>query len=1267
MSISRLMLPIINDHKADFQKYAQSLLDRPVAIRQVEASWYGFTPVIRFKGVDIYDPAHKKILLHVKRFEIGFNVLKSLLNWKVVPSLFSLSGAAVEVQQDQNNKIHVVGFENPNPDRDKSKGQQLKVQKVISLLLSQEHIVLHNIDVDWQPKGGKIYPLLLKFIDVDNESPEHIITGQLNVYKSKSSQLSFRLGVQGDWHKPLELDTKIYLQGKNISLASLLAKNDRFGLHFANGNANFQLWSEIKSKKLQFIQTQFSLQKIQLKSLVTKQSFGFDNVGGSLAWDRNQSGGWNFTGNNIRVSKSADTWPVANFSLVLNKASKQASLERTLVVDRLQLADVESMMLGTNLVSEKLRDRLQAMQVKGHIEHAYLHDKGKLNDFANTQASAEFVNLGVNKSSSAPGISNISGKMVWDGKLGKLTLNSQQTQLELGRKFIKPFKFDHVSGHVYFDQNAQGIWQLHSDDLLFENNELALVPKLALTFGKSPEIALLAGISLNKVSDITNYLPIGGFKPGLKRWLSQAFTTGRLEATAVINGPLKDFPFKKKQGAFVVGGDIHNVNLHYADGWPNITNLGGRVFYNGDEITVGSRTGKILGVHINNVEAHIALKDKTKKSGIEVIGQLYGDSSQGMLFVNKSPLVKTLGKSFKQFTLAGPMDLNLKLRIPTSSKAFKTQVDGRMLLRDNELTLPNWNVSMSKVSGRVNFGVYGVTTPSSTPISGELFGHPASITLATNILPAGKETVVGLNGFFPANEMAQRLKAPYNRFISGSAQFNAKAIFPGSALKKKSSLVFTSDMRGITVDLPKPLYKAPDVAAPTTLKFNFASNSPVQLNGNYNNQIKALLQWGKNSAGKQTIEKGDIHVGKGAPVLPKNDGLVINGSISSADWSDWRQAIKRFKTHSDGGSRSLLKSVNLNIDKLLIYKQLLSPATVGVDFKPDGYNVKLNSKKIIGNLFVPKAFPSKPLKGDFSRLHIAFPKQSKSGKTSSKPLQPSDIPSMDVTAKDFSFAGKNLGVASVGVVDTEKGLDIKRLTLASSKLNATISKGSWKIVNGKSQTQLQGVANSADLSGLFKLLGIKSNFLAKAAAIKFNLTWNDSPFKISVPTLSGQAGISVGAGVLTNLGKQATSSLAKGKLISLLSLDSLGNRFDELSNEGYSFNSLSGSFNLDDGNLFIDKSDNIKLNGTVADIDVKGLVGLAAQNYDLRISITPKATSSLPVLIGIIGGPIALGVAWLTNKVASPIINNVTRLDYTMTGSWQYPTFKKVSSSAGSK
>ena len=109
--------------------------------------------------------------------------------------------------------------------------------------------------------------------------------------------------------------------------------------------------------------------------------------------------------------------------------------------------------------------------------------------------------------------------------------------------------------------------------------------------------------------------------------------------------------------------------------------------------------------------------------------------------------------------------------------------------------------------------------------------------------------------------------------------------------------------------------------------------------------------------------------------------------------------------------------------------------------------------------------------------------------------------------------------------------------------------------------------------------------------------------------------------------------------------------------KGFSFDRISGRFDISKGDAF---TNNLTLDSPAAKVEIAGRIGLADQDYDQVVYVTPKVSSNLAVVGGLAGGPqVGIGL-WVADKILGRKINKSITKRYTIEGTWSKPVVRKM-------
>lgn len=134
-----------------------------------------------------------------------------------------------------------------------------------------------------------------------------------------------------------------------------------------------------------------------------------------------------------------------------------------------------------------------------------------------------------------------------------------------------------------------------------------------------------------------------------------------------------------------------------------------------------------------------------------------------------------------------------------------------------------------------------------------------------------------------------------------------------------------------------------------------------------------------------------------------------------------------------------------------------------------------------------------------------------------------------------------------------------------------------------------------------------------------------------------------------------------GRIFGLFNLSAIPRRlsldFGDFFKSGFSFDSIEGTFTLKDGNAF---TTDLKVKGPAADIVVDGRAGLKAKDYDQTMEVTPHVGGALMIGGAVVGGPVGAAAGAVLQGVLRKALNDVTRVRYSVTGSWEKPVITEI-------
>ncbi len=807
VSVSRLLSPVLDHHRAEFEKWASVLLKSPITIDGVRLSWNVYAPALALEHVVFLDPTTRKPRFEIQQLKIRVNIFHSLFTWQLVTDDIKISGADLTLRQQTSGQIHIQGFQQFSIS-DNFTGASVQGNEAVKWIMDQPRLVLADVRVHYFPASGSPLFVTLEHVLLTNGNLEHVFQGNVVLNQDVPVKATINLKWIGDLTDLQHVPIHLYLYLEGISLPQWLAKKSMYGLQIQQGLGSAKIWADWDHNQWHKVQSKFEFYELQVKSLVTRKTQVISRLSGNLGW-KHDGNKQIFAGDQILFDFPGHLWPVTDFYAEVIPNAEGKSFLKTLRIGYFDLTDTRELAIASGLLLDKFQKPLIAINPIGEMSDLQVTFQQPLNDIAHISLSAQFSGLSFNAWEKFPGVTNLKGNFSWDGKQGSLNVNSRQTSLTVDQVFSDPLPLDQLSGSLYWKKNNNDEWSLEAKNLRAMNADLKAHADMTMTILPQglPSINLIGDFSIAHAEHVANYLPLKIFEPGLVRWLRNAFSNGRIESgEVVLNGRLSDFPFENKTGTFTISGNVKNLDLRYAPDWPLIRHMNALLTFSGSSMAVAVNSGKILNSPITQIQAKIPTIGSDAPQILSVQGLINTDLADALHFIRVSPLQKTIGKSLVSAELVGPMQLKLGLSLPLGDPD-KIKITGNVeILKNAALTFPAWKLTLDQIKGAFQFTEQDMQAKN---LSGRLFEQPVTLNISTQH-KTGKPTyvLVDLQGNVSIPVLQTQFDIPLTRVLSGTTAYTAKISIPSQVAQAEATkIAVLSDLKGVHIALPAPFGK----------------------------------------------------------------------------------------------------------------------------------------------------------------------------------------------------------------------------------------------------------------------------------------------------------------------------------------------------------------------------------------------------------------------------------------------------------------------------
>ena len=1251
----------IDDLRPQILEWINAKTSIPIEVDALEVEWRGIVPHLKLTDIEILDPASRKKLTHLEQANISVDLYKSLTEWSPAIGHLELSGINLGLIHHGDGKITVQGFPEKNSDNN----------KIIQWLLKQKDLKITDAAITWLEKTQPMPPLVFSHLSLAlrnttsmNAAETHALSGTIQLDHDQG-QITFALNLTGDpfgaeWNARLQLTTEeleVLAFMPEASVDQLKTTLDKASLELNKPRLNSNLSFHWENTRLTDLAGRASI----------KNAAPVYSINSAIDARKTADNDWQIQLPDLHLMSLDNQGAMLNLGLAIpaNFTRQKPVLQAS--VSRINITELFS------ILPETPQAPLDRLLHTGSLDNIKL--KYDASDPRSPIAiKGDFNALGLQAQDKLPSISNLSGHFKSD--LNDHFIEFDSRDILISEKPLadnitqeinhKPTKLDHFSGTLALYHRNDG-WLMTASRLTVSNPDLdfQLNGKIHKQDTLAPVFDLQGSFFRGNVQPLVNMIPVNLLPEAVTHWLNRAIVSGRLTGgNFILTGPIDAFPFDQQQGIFEVRLNVEDGILDYFEGWPRIEQINSEVLFSGRKLIITSPNARIFNTEVLDTKVEIPdlLSDGRH---LLIHGKAVGEISDGLKFIHESPLRSTVGKKLEFLRISGPLDLDLTIDIPFQDDAVSS-VNGKLKLNKNNLTVGHLGLEMNSLSGDFLFDRQNWHAKD---LKARLF--ESAITIQLDIRDDEKEpkSDVFISGLADKNYIRNRLqqlgmKAEQLKVldaISGTTTWQTQLTLPADPAdpEQQTGLIITSNLQGLAISSPPPVGKHHDEKRSLRITTSVSSKDSRTTEFEYDQIVSGKIRV-ESSQEKTSLKHLGLIFGdpQRARTLTDQPLLSVSGNIREFDVSAWKKFTDLYVKPSGNTEIFANTSINLDlgIDQLMLAGQVFEKNNIKCLNEGQGWVISLESKTANGNIHIPFNFRDQPVRAEFDHLILSSDKvEANASETDTK-----DFPEIIASAKQFQFNTLKLGSLDLHTRPANEGMMIEKLKLSSPDVEVNAA-GKWSNMDKLQQSQFSIQAGGPSLDPLLRQFGYGVEGIeGNTTTIAIESAWPGSPAEFALDKVRGTLEINVQDGRLTEVNNRV------GRVFGLLSIQSLGRRlsldFNDLFKKGFSFDSISGKFDVDKGHAY---TNDLSMIGPSAQIDITGRVGLADRDYDQIITITPSVSGSLPVA-SVLFGPIGAGVGaaiLLAEQVFTKLpdaIDKVLERQYSLTGSWDDPVVQPV-------
>lgn len=1239
LGLFRLMLPQIPAYHAQIEQWASKAVGLPVKLGQLDARWSFGGPELTFKLARLYARDTNDVLIEASEGSVGINLGELFREGRIQAGKVVLVGTRLSLERNEAGILHLTGQTPPS-------GGARRAMAPVLQVLPRGDFEFENAAVLYLDRSAGHGPW--RFSDVNlgiNYGRDALqIEGSARLPASLGEHAEFKLGTRDALLKPLAIRWQGSVRLQQIDLAGVGTVLPSGLPEILDGRADAVANFGMIGRDLQHVSANFTLRDFVFRK-IDDAAQGWTRIGGLVEWSREASG-WKAAASNFVIERDGFEWPETRITAEQTVSSNESVEITYFDAGFLRLQDLRP--LSNWLPSGEILDRVRALSPAGDLRDLVMNRSLRDGELVSFSLRSDFNDLAVQAHGAVPGATGLAGKLRMDAAGGVLELDSGTSEMMLPAFFPEPLPLDALRTSLSWKKSGTG-WEFDSESVQIDTPAFSFAGEFALELpgaGASPILQLEARISDLELLAARDFMPEKKMPAAAYRWLYGALVSGHApETTLSFNGPVRAYPFAGGEGLFRARTIIEDMRFAFARDWPAVD--GARL-----ELVLenASYKGRIISGTIsgNDVAGSTATIANLADPVLIMNGQARGTLGDLLSFLRTSPVANVLGPRLLDVRGAGGAQTDVVLNLPL----FKLQdfrINGNTAIQAEWLGFDGLAQTLTRMNGELNFTE---KTVRANDIDAMLFGRPVTMDIRPGSDANGNitSTLVELAGRHSSANLVNNLPFPVQAILDGESDWQAVARLPspGSA-GQRFSIEVRSALAGMAITLPEPASKPADESRRFSAEIIFPEDGEIQMQTKLGNALTGISRFMKVN-GEWRHERSALNMGQVTATLPTTDGLSVTGAADVVALDEW---IKfDWQTPTQDVAPPLLRSVNLKAARLLAYGQVIPDATIKLDRNAREWLAQIVSDRVEGSLLIPVDLDgNEPVFADMVKL-VLMPEET-SGEVPDT-SDPRELPAMRITAAEFVYDDMFFGSLEAVVSRSPNGLVVESVKTRDPGF-VIEGDGRWEVIDGVEGCDFDFVLTANDVRRSLVQLAFDPVLKANDAAVTAQLRWPGPPDRSFRESLSGTVSVRVGDGQLLDVEPGA------GRMFGLLSIAALPRRlsldFRDVFDSGFGFDSISGDFELIDGQAY---TTNLMLDGPAADIGIAGRAGLVERDYDQTAVVRANLGSALPVAGAIAAGP-AIGAALLLfSEILKDPLKDMSKVFYRVTGSWDEPDIVRV-------
>ena len=1279
----RVLLPELDHYRPRIEAWLSGITDRKVELGAIDAHWRGWIPVFRIKDVRLAGDDGRRgapagPALRIAEIAFSIDPFALLRSGTLQPREITASGVSLVVVRRSDGSFAVQGLGGLDPT-----GREQSV-RLASWISSQAEISLFTSRILWIDERYSLRPLSLDGVTlhVRNEGGRHRISGGFE--PAGGGRIDFAVDVAGD-SPPASWSGAAYVAAHDVDITRSgldLGQPETEGL---SGVVSAAVWSTWRNGRPVEADGTF---RVRSPGVVYQgRRRGVDEASASFKVERTREG-WTLVAHDLVVTTSNGPWPASRVGATWRPPHDGRDGAMVVNAEYARIEDLVALLAprpepssGSILNLNTLIDAAPHGAIEDLRFSAPVTDRVEIE---HASATGRITGLRIGEDAGPVVIDSANGHfeagaqgMVADVTAGRLRVSTPDW-------LARPLRGEKLAGTVAVVSTPEGIRaRVDGASLSTPTGAIAAEGWMLVPRDESePEVSATLSLDASQIAAAHDLIMGRALPEPVSRWIEAAAPFGDVrEARLTFRGRLSGKPSSAGGGTLEATARFSVPLLDYAPGWPEITGLSAVARFDGRRLEARVESGRILTSDIR--EGMVTIEDVSAETPVaRVEGRIEGASANAVRFLAESPLRAGLPPLIDTFAIHGDSTVELELTVPLKGGRQPIAADGRITLDRNRIDLPGLHRGLTRVNGTIAFEGATVTTDG---ITATWLGEPIHVVIgpSPDVLDATRLSIGGRldqrllaiwlhdAGFLEAPNPE---RSPLLARVRGDTAWHATVDIPRTGDGQPTSLYVSSDLTGLSLDLPPPFGKASGTARTLSIDSRTTPGVEHVTEIRHGDLASAALRLVRDTD-RFRFDRGAVRLGGGPVTLPDTPGVIVRGAVPELDTGAWRAllediaALRTPEADASGLGHTVEVSIEADIEADSVtalgaqFPETHLLAARGAD---GGWRLELDGRHLKGTVDIPRDPGAESVTMDFERFEL----EPGSAETASEPspLDPRTLPAWSFSTRSFVLSGYDLGQVRFTATPSEQGLALDGIEVQADAFKVE-GRGRWSLTGTDHPAEFQcrhlpeevrwpltGTGHrteldmrifDADLGRTLVSLGFDGSAVAEGATeIGLCGSWTGAPTDFALERLAGIMHFQSTGGRLPRVERGVT-----GRVFGLLTVTSLPRRlildFSDLFKDGFEYDRIAGSFALENGNAY---TSDLSMESDTALFEVVGRTGLVSEDYDQLITVIPKISSALPLI------PI-----WLAQKILDrKVFDKAFAYQYTITGPWDEPAVELV-------